>query len=83
MRFSYIGYAEAIMSVIAQSVYLSYVQKTGVGSTLSVLHLNSVNCIPVMLIYTLGRGRLIQSLSFPGFTQPSFVVMITHLILDI
>ena len=58
------GYLSAILSVFSQSFYLLYVQKTGAEnglSTLDVLHLNSVNCIPLLTIYTLCNNQLVSS----------------------
>ena len=77
LQFRPYGYAEAILSVLAQSVYLTYVQKTGVEknvSALSVLHLNSINCILPLLIYTFWNGNLKNAVLFEGFYENSFRV---------
>ena len=77
LQFRPYGYAEAICSVLAQSVYLTYVQKTGVEknvSALSVLHLNSINCILPLFAYTLWNGNLKNAVLFEGFYESSFRV---------
>ena len=66
-------------SVVAQSIYLTYVQKTGIESgvsALSVLHLNSINCIPFMLAYTVLSGNIVRAINFPGNKDSHFVVSI-------
>lgn len=72
------GYLDALSSVIAQATYLTYVQKTGLEkgvSALSVLHLNSINCIPLMFSYSLMNGSLAEALHF-RFNEPAVVVCI-------
>ncbi|CAB3977499.1 UDP-galactose UDP-glucose transporter 7 isoform X5 [Paramuricea clavata] len=69
------GYISAILSVFSQSIYLLYVQKTGVESglsTLDVLHLNSVNCIPLLTIYTLYNNQLVNSFNSIKVTANGF-----------
>ena len=78
LKFHLVGYLDALSSVIAQATYLTYVQKTGLEkgvSALSVLHLNSINCIPLMFSYSLMNGSLVKALHFP-FDEPSAVVCI-------
>ncbi|XP_057303238.1 uncharacterized protein LOC130640731 [Hydractinia symbiolongicarpus] len=80
LSFQVIGYSNAILSVLAQSVYLTFVQKTGLekgGSALSVLHLNSINCIPMLLLFTALNGHLVKGFQFPGFSQIGFLVYFT------
>lgn len=51
LEFSALAYIYALLSVVCQSFYLTYIQKTGVEKgfcTLTVLHTNSVNCIPLL-----------------------------------
>ena len=77
VQFDLRAYLHAGASVVAQAIYLTYVQKTGVEkeiSALSVLHLNSINCIPFMLCYTLISGNLQKSMSFPYLESESFLV---------
>jgi len=79
LQFHLYGYIDAILSVLAQSLYLTYVQKTGVEenvSTLSVLHLNSINCILPLLGYTMFNGNLLSAVRFEGFLNTSFSVRI-------
>ncbi|XP_028402898.1 UDP-galactose/UDP-glucose transporter 7-like [Dendronephthya gigantea] len=69
------GYLAAIMSVFSQAFYLVFVQKTGVEtghSTLDVLHLNSINCIPLLIIYTLYNGQLVNSINSIEVTSKGF-----------
>lgn len=75
LQFRFYGYLEAILSVLAQSVYLTYVQKSGIeksGSALSVLHLNSINCILPLFAYTMWNGNLMNAFSFKGFHYTNF-----------
>ncbi|XP_066911261.1 uncharacterized protein [Clytia hemisphaerica] len=75
LQFKLYGYVDAILSVMAQSFYLTYVQKTGIekgASALSVLHLNSINCILPLMMYTLWNGSLLQAARFEGFKDSSF-----------
>ena len=77
LQFHLYGYVDAILSVLAQSLYLTYVQKTGVEkgvSALSVLHLNSINCILPLFMYTLWNGNLLDAVRFEGFDDLSFRV---------
>jgi len=77
LRFTYLGYFEAIASFIAQSIYLTYVQKTGVEKNVSALYvtyINSINCVPLLLIETVANGNLLKSIEFPGFYETSFVI---------
>ncbi|XP_065655152.1 uncharacterized protein LOC100197493 isoform X2 [Hydra vulgaris] len=81
LKFHFSSYCNGLLSVVAQATYLTYVQKTGVEdntSALSVLHINSINCIPMMLIYTTINGKLLESFSFTGFKNEndriSFIV---------
>lgn len=70
LEFSAFAYASALLSVICQSFYLTYIQKTGAEkglSTLTVLHTNNVNCIPFLLIYTLCNKELLAALRFDGY----------------
>jgi len=71
------AYIFAISSVIAQSIYLTYVQKTGVESgvsALSVLHLNSINCMPFLFAYSSLSGNLTTAIYFDGNSNPQFVM---------
>ena len=79
VKFELSAYVFAIASVIAQSVYLTYVQKTGVESgvsALSVLHLNSINCIPFLFAFSTLSGNLVSAFNFQGNSDPHFVVSI-------
>ena len=77
MEFDLAAYIFAISSVFAQAIYLTYVQKTGVESgvsALSVLHLNSINCIPFLFAYSTLSGNLVKAFYFQGNSDPQFVV---------
>ena len=79
MKFDLTAYISAISSVVAQSIYLTYVQKTGVESgvsALSVLHLNSINCMPFLFAYSTLSGNLVRAFNFPGNSDPQFVVSV-------
>lgn len=83
LEFSAFAYASALLSVICQSFYLTYIQKTGAEkglSALTVLHTNSVNCIPLLLIYTLCNKELLAALRFDGYY---FIEFQAALFLDI
>lgn len=70
------SYVMALSSVVAQSIYLTYVQKTGAESgfsALSVLHLNSINCIPFLFAFTALSGNLVRAIHFPSNKDPQFV----------
>eukprot|EP00794_Sanderia_malayensis_P017675 gene17675-19437_t len=76
VRFNAFAYICALSSVAAQALYLTYVQKTGVESgvsALSVLHLNSINCIPFLIGYCVLSGDLVKAIKFPSNNDPSFV----------
>lgn len=75
LEFSAPAYISALLSVVSQSFYLTYIQKTGVEkgfSTLTVLHTNSVNCVPLLLVYTLLNEELLAALKFDGFDTVAF-----------
>lgn len=77
LEFSAFAYASALLSVICQSFYLTYIQKTGSEkglSALTVLHTNSINCIPLLLIYTLCNKELQAALKFDGYYVVEFQV---------
>ena len=71
------AYISALASVVCQSFYLTYIQKSGVEeglSTLTVLFTNSVNCVPLLLLYTLCNKELFSALAFEGLTVAGFQV---------
>jgi len=75
LEFSASAYASALLSVVCQSFYLTYIQKTGVEkglSTLTVLHTNSVNSVPLLLLYTLLNKELLAALRFDGYDTVDF-----------
>lgn len=77
LSFHLYGYLDALASVFAQSIYLTYVQKTGVEkhvSALSVLHLNSINCILPLLVYTIWNKNLIKAIHYDGLMATSFII---------
>ena len=77
LEFSASAYSFALLSVVCQSFYLTYIQKTGVEkglSTLTVLHTNCINCIPLLLIYTVCSKELLSALRFGRYIDPSFQV---------
>lgn len=77
LEFSVYAYISALASVVCQSFYLTYIQKTGVEeglSTVTVLFTNSVNCIPLLLIYTLCNKELLSALRFDGLNMAGFQV---------
>lgn len=75
LEFSVSAYCFALLSVVCQSFYLTYIQKTGVEkglSTLTVLHTNSVNCVPVLFLYTILNKELLAALRFDGYNNAAF-----------
>lgn len=77
LEFSASAYIFALLSVVCQSFYLTYIQKTGVEkglSTLTVLHTNCINCIPLLLIYTVCSKELLSAFRFGGYIDPSFQI---------
>ena len=71
------AYVSALASVVCQSFYLTYIQKSGVEeglSTVTVLFTNSVNCIPLLLIFTLCNKELFSALAFDGLNITGFQV---------
>lgn len=71
------GYVCAVISVLSQACYLVYVQKTGVEaglSTFGVLHLNSINCVPILAIYTIMNNQLMNSFNHVRTTANGFLV---------
>lgn len=67
----------AVISVFSQACYLVYVQKTGVEagiSTLGVLHLNSINCVPILALYTILNNQLLNSFNHIMTTANGFLV---------
>ena len=77
LEFSMYAYVSALASVVCQSFYLTYIQKSGVEeglSTVTVLFTNSVNCVPLLLIYTLFNKELFSALAFDGLNITGFQV---------
>ena len=77
LEFSLYAYIFALLSVISQSFYLTYIQKTGMEkglSTVTVLYTNSVNCIPILLVFTLCNKELLAALRFDGYNITGFQV---------
>ena len=71
------GYICALVSVICQAFYLTYIQKTGVEdglTTLEVLQLNNMNCIPILSLYTFYSQETVAALNYQGYTDVSFMV---------
>ena len=77
LEFSALSYIYALASVVCQSFYLTYIQKTGVEKgfcTLTVLHTNCVNCIPVLFLYTIFNNELLAAFRFDGYDTLAFQV---------
>ena len=77
LEFSVYAYISALASVVCQSFYLTYIQKSGVEeglSTVTVLFTNSVNCVPLLFIYTLCNKELFSALAFDGLNVAGFQV---------
>lgn len=75
LEFSIYAYISALASVVCQSFYLTYIQKSGVEeglSTVTVLFTNSVNCVPLLFIYTLCNKELFSALAFDGLNIAGF-----------
>ena len=52
-------------SVLSQALYLTYVEKSGCAegmSTLTVLYVNSINCVPLLAAISLVTGDLLDCL---------------------
>jgi len=78
-----VGYINALSSVAAQATYLTYVERTGIeksSSAIGILHLNSINCIPLMATFAICNGHLYSAFQFKGFGEGlpmiSFIVNI-------
>ena len=77
LEFSIYAYISALASVVCQSFYLTYIQKSGVEeglSTVTVLFTNSVNCVPLLFIYTLCNNELFSAFAFDGLNIAGFQV---------
>ncbi|KAL9958289.1 hypothetical protein ACROYT_G035288 [Oculina patagonica] len=75
LEFSMYAYVSALLSVVCQSFYLTYIQKTRVEeglSTITVLYTNSINCVPLLLIFTLCNKELLAALTFDGLHISDF-----------
>ncbi|KAK3754619.1 hypothetical protein QZH41_020545, partial [Actinostola sp. cb2023] len=83
LQFSLDAYVCALASVVSQAIYLTYVQKSGVDeglSALAVLHLNSINCIPILFVYVAMSREIMMSLHYTGYKSSGFEMI---LILDV
>ena len=77
LQFSSDAYICALASVLCQAFYLTFIQKTNIEeglSTVAVLHLNSINCIPIMFVYVILTREIQQTTSFTGYKSAGFEV---------
>ncbi|XP_048579399.1 UDP-galactose/UDP-glucose transporter 7 isoform X1 [Nematostella vectensis] len=79
LHFSSDAYICALGSVLSQSFYLTYIQKTGAEkglSALAVLHLNSINCIPILMAYVVLSHEIMDVYHYTQYKNNGFEVMI-------
>ncbi|XP_031556699.1 UDP-galactose/UDP-glucose transporter 7-like [Actinia tenebrosa] len=79
LKFSTDAYICALASVFCQAFYLTFIQKTNVEeglSTIAVLHLNSINCIPIMFVYVIMTREIQQTTSFAGYKSAGFEIIL-------
>lgn len=72
-----VGYINALVSVVSQSIYLTLVERTGARtefSTSSILYLNTVNCLPFQLIIAIITGDIRKASMYPRLRDWRFQV---------
>ena len=74
-------YALGIGSVVSQSLYLTYVQKRGFKmDMLTILYVNSINCLPILVTIMLAIGEYPRLLAFDGWENPMVYVSLSGLL---
>ncbi|XP_038060794.1 UDP-galactose/UDP-glucose transporter 7-like [Patiria miniata] len=78
LTFDLTAYTFGMLSVFSQSLYLTLVQSlSSQHETLSaadIAYLNSLNCIPLLLLYTTATSEFTQILDFPDLHSIKFLV---------
>lgn len=67
MDFSLAAYLRGLVSIFSQGLYLTYVQKLGIEkqlTALELLYVNSINCIPLFLLYILLSWEFVDAVNF-------------------
>ncbi|XP_006814403.1 uncharacterized protein LOC102810125, partial [Saccoglossus kowalevskii] len=76
VQFHLISYIYGGVCVLAQALYLLYIQKMGIEKHISAvgfLYINSVTCIPLLIIYTVVTSEILAVMAYPQWTEPGFV----------
>lgn len=83
LRFSLLGYLCGGLSNVTQALYLLLVQRytEGAINTIRTLQLNCVNSFPLLLMAAVISGETKQAVAFPHFTQKSFLLLFTTVVL--
>ena len=81
------SYAFGAASVLSQSLYLLTLQKMGsenqldsynpnakAANAMTILYVNSINCLPVTAIVVVLSGELHQMQSYGKWHEPSFII---------
>ncbi|PIK61878.1 hypothetical protein BSL78_01209 [Apostichopus japonicus] len=67
LDFSLAAYLCGLVSIFSQGLYLTYVQKLGIEkqlTALELLYVNSINCIPLFLLYILLSWEFVDAVNF-------------------
>ena len=76
LNFDQNSYLYGITSVVTQALYLITLQKTGVEKNIgaiSIVYINSINCMPIMMILCFLTGDISAIAKYPNWDQPGFL----------
>ncbi|CAH9084151.1 unnamed protein product [Cuscuta epithymum] len=79
LSFDFYGYLAVFIANITTAIYLATIARMGKSSGLNSFGLmwcNGVVCVPFLLIWTLVRGDLGETLNFPYLLSPGFLVIL-------
>ena len=76
LNFDRNSYLYGVTSVVTQALYLITLQKTGMEKNIgamSIVYVNSINCMPIMMVLCFITGDISAIARYPHWDQPGFI----------
>lgn len=83
LNFHWHSYLLGVSSVFTQALYLLTLQKTGIEKNigpLSLVYVNSINCMPVMTLLCFAAGDISAIARYPHWHEPKFMCSFLFLV---